>query len=118
MTTPGESELSAHGFFWEEGLHFPLTRKETTSMVAAALQEDDTKHDITTAATILSNRRARCRLVARQTGEVSGRARACEAFEQVDRDVTIRIEREDGSRVTPETPVMFLSGHASGLLSA
>jgi nicotinate-nucleotide pyrophosphorylase (carboxylating) len=32
--------------------------------------------------------------------------------------VTIRVDREDGSRVTPETPVMFLSGHASGLLSA
>jgi nicotinate-nucleotide pyrophosphorylase (carboxylating) len=114
----GESELSAHGFFWEEGLHFPLTKKETTAIVATALEEDDTKHDITTAATILSNRRARCRLVARQTGVVSGLALACEAFEQLDRDVTIRIEREDGSRVTPETPVMFLSGHASGLLSA
>ena len=118
MKKNGESELSAHGFFWEEGLHFPLTKKETTAIVATALEEDDTKHDITTAATILSNRRARCRLVARQTGVVSGLALACEAFEQLDRDVTIRIEREDGSRVTPETPVMFLSGHASGLLSA
>ena len=118
MTKSGESELSAHGFFWEEGLHFPLTRKETTTIVAAALQEDDTKHDITTAATILSNRRARCRLVARQTGVVSGLALACEAFEQLDPAVTIRVDREDGSRVTPETPVMFLSGHASGLLSA
>jgi nicotinate-nucleotide pyrophosphorylase (carboxylating) len=118
MTTPGESELSAHGFFWEEGLHFPLTRKETTAMVAAALQEDDTKHDITTAATIRSNRRARCRLVARQSGVVSGLALASEAFEQLDPAVTIRVDRDDGSRVTPETPVMFLSGHASGLLSA
>jgi nicotinate-nucleotide pyrophosphorylase (carboxylating) len=118
VTKSGESELSAHGFFWEEGLHFPLTRKETTTIVAAALQEDDTKHDITTAATILSNRRARCRLVARQTGVVSGLALACEAFEQLDPAVTIRVDREDGSRVTPETPVMFLSGHASGLLSA
>jgi nicotinate-nucleotide pyrophosphorylase (carboxylating) len=118
VTRSGESELSAHGFFWEEGLHFPLTRKETTTIVAAALQEDDTKHDITTAATILSNRRARCRLVARQTGVVSGLALACEAFEQLDPAVTIRVDREDGSRVTPETPVMFLSGHASGLLSA
>jgi nicotinate-nucleotide pyrophosphorylase (carboxylating) len=118
MTRSGESELSAHGFFWEEGLHFPLTRKETTAIVAAALQEDDTKHDITTAATIRSNRRARCRLVARQPGVVAGLALAAEAFEQLDPAVTIRVDREDGSRVTPETPVMFLSGHASGLLSA
>jgi nicotinate-nucleotide pyrophosphorylase (carboxylating) len=114
----GENELAAHGFFWEEGLHFPLTKKETAAVIAAALEEDDTKHDITTAATVLSDRRARCRLVARQTGVVSGLALACEAFEQLDPAVTIRVERPDGSRIRPDTPVMFLSGHARGLLSA
>lgn len=118
MNTRREGELAAHGFFREEGLHFPLTKKETTAIVSAALQEDDTKHDITTAATVLSNRRARCRLVARQTGVIAGLALACEAFEQLDPAVTIRIEHEDGARIRPETPVMFLSGHARGLLSA
>jgi nicotinate-nucleotide pyrophosphorylase (carboxylating) len=113
-----ESELAAHGFYWEEGLHFPLTKKETTAVVAAALEEDDAKHDITTAATVLSNRRARCRLVARQTGVISGLALAAESFQQLDKAVTIRIEHDDGSRTTPPTPVMFLSGHATGLLSA
>ena len=118
MSVRRESELAAHGFFWEEGLAFPLTGKETTAIVAAALQEDDTKHDITTAATIVSNRRARCRLVARQTGIIAGLALACEAFEQLDPAVTIRIDHPDGARISPETPVMFLSGHAGGLLSA
>ncbi|HEX9309800.1 MAG TPA: carboxylating nicotinate-nucleotide diphosphorylase [Gemmatimonadaceae bacterium] len=118
MSVRRESELAAHGFFWEEGLAFPLTGKETTAIVAAALQEDDTKHDITTAATIVSNRRARCRLVARQTGIIAGLALACEAFEQLDPAVTIRIDHPDGTRISPETPVMFLSGHAGGLLSA
>jgi nicotinate-nucleotide pyrophosphorylase (carboxylating) len=113
-----ESELAAHGFVWEEGLHFPLTKKETTAIVAAALQEDDTRHDITTAATVKSNRRARCRLVARQTGVIAGLPLACEAFEQLDPAVTIRIEHGDGTRIRPDTPVMFLSGHAVGLLSA
>ena len=113
-----ESELAAHGFVWEEGLHFPLTKKETTAIVAAALQEDDTRHDITTAATVKSNRRARCRLVARQAGVIAGLPLACEAFEQLDPAVTIRIEHEDGTRIRPDTPVMFLSGHAVGLLSA
>ena len=72
MIRRGESELGAHGFFWEEGLHFPLTKKETTRLVSAALEEDDTKHDITTAATVKSNRRARCRLVSRQSGVIAG----------------------------------------------
>lgn len=118
MTPRRESELAAHGFYWEEGLHFPLTKKETTAIVAAALEEDDAKHDITTAATVLSDRRARCRLVARQTGVISGLPLAREAFEQLDKAVTIRTEHEDGSRIDPQTPVMFLSGHARGLLSA
>ena len=113
-----ESELAAHGFFWEEGLHFPLTAKETRSIVAAALEEDDTRHDITTAATVVSDRRARCRLVARQSGVIAGIKLACDAFEQLDKAVTIRIDHDDGSKVRADMPVMFLSGHARGLLSA
>src|SRR6266550_2564330 len=117
MTPRSESELAAHGFYWEEGLHFPLTKKETAALVAWALEEDDAKHDITTAATVVSDRRARCRLVARKAGVISGLELAREAFSQLDKAVTIRIEHEDGSRIRPETPVMFLSGHARGLLS-
>jgi nicotinate-nucleotide pyrophosphorylase (carboxylating) len=118
MTSRRESELAAHGFYWEEGLHFPLTKKETKALVAAALKEDDAKHDITTAATVVSDRRARCRLVARQTGVISGLALARDAFEQMDKAVTIRTDQDDGARVKPQTPVMLLSGHARGLLSA
>jgi nicotinate-nucleotide pyrophosphorylase (carboxylating) len=118
MRNESENELRAHGFFWEEGLHFPLTKKETKVLVATALEEDDTRHDITTAATVTSNRRARCRLVSRQSGVISGLPLACEAFEQLDPAVTMRIEYADGSRIKPQTPVMFLSGHARGILSA
>ncbi|MDQ6769164.1 MAG: carboxylating nicotinate-nucleotide diphosphorylase [Gemmatimonadota bacterium] len=118
MSSGRDTELAAHGFFWEEGLHFPLTTKELRVVVATALEEDDTKHDITTAATVVSDRRARCRLVARQTGVIAGLALACEAFEQLDKAVTIRVDHRDGSKVTRDTPVMFLSGHARGLLSA
>ena len=117
--TPGrESELAAHGFYWEEGLHFPLTKTELKVVVAAALEEDDARHDITTAATVLSDRRARCRLVARQAGVMAGLALAQEAFEQLDKTVTIRVEHHDGSRTAAKTRVMFLSGHARALLSA
>jgi nicotinate-nucleotide pyrophosphorylase (carboxylating) len=117
--TPGrESELAAHGFYWEEGLHFPLTKTELRAVVAAALEEDDARHDLTTAATVLSDRRARCRLVSRQTGVLAGLALAHEAFEQLDKTVTIRVEHQDGSRTDAKTPVMFLSGHARALLSA
>jgi nicotinate-nucleotide pyrophosphorylase (carboxylating) len=118
MTPRRESELAAHGFYWEEGLYFPLTKTELKAAVAAALEEDDARHDITTAATVLSDRRARCRLVSRQTGVLAGLALAHEAFEQLDKTVTIRVEHQDGSRIDAKTPVMFLSGHARALLSA
>jgi nicotinate-nucleotide pyrophosphorylase (carboxylating) len=118
MSKRRESELAAHGFAWEEGLRFPLTKKELTAIVSAALQEDDVRHDITTAATVMSNRRARCRLVARQAGVIAGLSLACEAFEQLDTAVTMRVEHADGTRVGPQTPVMFVSGHARGVLSA
>jgi len=118
MTHRRETELAAHGFYWEEGLHFPLTKKETAALVAYALEEDDTRHDITTAATVVSDRRARCRLVARRQGVIAGLALASEAFAQLDKAVTIRIEHDDATRVESAMPVMFLSGHARGLLSA
>ena len=91
---------------------------ELKATVAAALEEDDARHDITTAAAVLSDRRAGCRLVSRQAGAIAGLALANEAFEQLDKTVTIRVEHEDGSRVGAKTPVVFLSGHARGLLSA
>jgi nicotinate-nucleotide pyrophosphorylase (carboxylating) len=118
MIDEQESELSAHGFYWEEGLHFPLTKKEIRQLVGAALEEDDTKHDITTAATVLSDRRTRCRMVARADGVIAGLPLACEAFERLDKTVTLRIDREDGSHVRPNTPVMFIAGQPRGLLSA
>lgn len=118
MTRRRESELAAHGFYWEEGLHFPLTRKEVTALVAYSLEEDDTRHDITTAATVVSDRRARCRLVSRRPGVIAGLELASEAFRQLDKDVTIRIEHDDATSVESAMPVMFLSGHARGLLSA
>jgi nicotinate-nucleotide pyrophosphorylase (carboxylating) len=117
MTVREENELSAHGFYWEEGLHFPLTKKETHALVAAALKEDDVKHDITTAATVLSDRRARCRMVSRSEGVLAGLPLAVETFQQLDKTVTIRVDREDGSKVRANTPIMFLSGHARGILS-
>jgi nicotinate-nucleotide pyrophosphorylase (carboxylating) len=118
MTAKTDRDLAAHGLFWEEGLHFPLTKKETRAVVAAALEEDDTLHDITTAATVLSDRRARCRLVARDEGVIAGLPLAIEAFEQLDKKVTIRVDRDDGSKVRANTSVMFLSGHARAILSA
>ena len=101
-----------------EGLHFPLDQQTLHAVVRAALQEDGAFSDVTTIATVLSNRRARATLVARRAGVVAGVPLAIEAFRQLDGKMTIRVDVEDGGVVQRGTPVMFLTGHARALLSA
>jgi len=118
MSARTTADLAARGFLPEEGLWFPLTKTESAALVAAALEEDDTKHDLTSVATVLSNRRAGCRMGARQSGVIAGLPLAREAFCQLDAEVHIRSDVEDGAHVSPDTPVMCLSGHARCVLSA
>jgi nicotinate-nucleotide pyrophosphorylase (carboxylating) len=110
--------LAATGLRPEEGVHFPLTLEETHKLVRAALEEDDAFNDITTLATVLSDRRAHGVLVARATGVVCGIPLACEAFRQLHSGVDIRVEQPDGSTVARGTPILALSGHVRALLSA
>jgi len=99
-------------------LLFPLARAAAEKLVHRALLEDGAYTDITTIATVLSNRRARGTLVARQSGVVAGIPLALEAFRLVDPKVSIRIDVEDGIRVEANHPVLFVTGHAREILSA
>jgi nicotinate-nucleotide pyrophosphorylase (carboxylating) len=99
-------------------LRFPLNHDALNSWVQSALNEDGAYNDLTTIATVLSERRARATLVARDSGVVCGVPLALEAFRILDPKVAIRVDVEDGTWVERGTPVLFLSGHARGLLSA
>jgi nicotinate-nucleotide pyrophosphorylase (carboxylating) len=99
-------------------LRFPLTHDALNSWVQSALNEDGAMNDLTTIATVVSERRARAKLVTRDAGVVCGVPLALEAFRIMDPKVAIRVDAEDGTRVDRGTPVLFLSGHARGLLSA
>src|SRR4051812_9962702 len=99
-------------------LSFPLRQQLLEETVRGALQEDGAFNDITTIATIASDRRSRATLVARENCVVCGIPLALEAFRLLDPNVTIRVEHEDGSRVRAGEPVLFVSGHARALLSA
>jgi nicotinate-nucleotide pyrophosphorylase (carboxylating) len=99
-------------------LRFPLSPQELTARVHDALVEDHAFDDITTIATVQSDRRARARLVARQGGILSGVPLAIAAFRGLDAKSAIRVEVEDGSPVRKGDTVLFISGHARGLLSA
>lgn len=102
----------------DEGVLFPLNRRETTTLVRTALEEDGAFNDVTTIATVVSDRRSRCRLVARKAGVIAGLPLAVEAFRQLNPRVTIRVDGEDGRAVSPGSVFVSLSGSARGLLSA
>jgi len=99
-------------------LRFPLRQPELTELVRSALQEDGAFNDLTTIATVVSDRRSRATLVAREAGVVCGVPIALEAFRMLDPKVSIRVDREDGARVSAGDPVLFVTGHARALLSA
>lgn len=102
----------------EEGVLFPLDAKSLATLVRQALDEDQAFDDVTTIATVISTRRSRATMVARDAGVVCGTALAVEAFRQLDPKVTVRIDAEDGTSVPEASPVLFLTGQARGLLSA
>lgn len=110
--------LADRGILPAGPLRFPYARLMTSSMVRDALAEDGANSDITSIATILSERRARCSMIARQDGVIAGIALAREAFKLRDPRASVRAAVKDGQNIVAGTPVMFVTGHARGLLSA
>jgi nicotinate-nucleotide pyrophosphorylase (carboxylating) len=99
-------------------LRFPLRQEVLAETVRSALQEDGAFNDVTTIATVVSDRRSRATLVARESGVVCGVPLALEGFRLLDPKVSIRVDHEDGTHVRAGEPVLFVTGHARGLLSA
>jgi len=99
-------------------LRFPYHQNDLRNLVRSALDEDEAFNDLTTIATVVSDRHARGQLVARGEGVICGVPLAVEAFRQLDPKVTIRVDLEDGARVKKGSNVLYLSGHARALLGA
>ena len=99
-------------------LRFPLKPDATTAVVRAALEEDGAFNDITTVATVHATARARAKLVARQAGVVAGVPLALEAFRILDPTIALRVDLDDGGVAAAGTQVLFISGHARGMLAA
>jgi nicotinate-nucleotide pyrophosphorylase (carboxylating) len=110
--------LAERGLGPPGALRFPYARLKTTSIVHEALEEDDAGNDITSIATILTERRARCRVVARQRGVIAGIPLAREAFRQRDPKASVRSTVKDGQLVDAGAEVLFITGSPRGLLSA
>lgn len=97
----------------------PLPLSMLESSVKAALLEDlGRAGDITSDALVPQGLKATMVLEARQQGIVAGLDVAALAFHLVDPQISMAIERPDGSAVAPGQVIAILSGSARGLLLA
>jgi nicotinate-nucleotide pyrophosphorylase (carboxylating) len=96
----------------------PLPPDVYRDLVRQALDEDIGRGDITTRATIDPAQRARAIILAKSPCVLAGLDVALEAFRQLDPDVSIRVDRADGSRCDAGTVVATIEGRASALLTA
>ncbi|MFC2951962.1 carboxylating nicotinate-nucleotide diphosphorylase [Marinicaulis aureus] len=87
--------------------------------VARALKEDfGDAGDITTAATIPADAKAKAVIAARKPGAIAGVDAALAAFRLTDPAITITIEKDDGARVQKSDVILSIEGPARGVLSA
>jgi len=95
---------------------YRLDPADVTRQVRAALAEDIGGGDLT-AALIPPARRARARIVARETGVLCGRPWVDETFAQLDPGVTLTWHVEDGDRVEDGTMLLELEGSARSIVT-
>lgn len=88
------------------------------ALVRRALEEDIGSGDITTAATVSPQQRARAVLLAKSRCVIAGLDVACEAFRQLDPHVVIERRHADGEMVDVGTEVATFEGAAAALLTA
>ncbi|MBR8642361.1 carboxylating nicotinate-nucleotide diphosphorylase [Streptomyces tuirus] len=94
---------------------FPLEAARTA--VAAALAEDESGQDITTAWSVPEGLAAVAEIRARQCGIAGGLPVVAEVFAQVDPEVTVEALVPDGARLTGDDVLVRLSGSARSLIT-
>src|SRR5687767_7795041 len=87
-------------------------------LVRGALAEDRGRGDLTSAATIAADQRARGAILAKSDLVVAGISVAAETFTQVDPSCVFEVRWGDGSRVQSGEVVALVQGQARGLLEA
>ncbi|TDB79809.1 carboxylating nicotinate-nucleotide diphosphorylase [Micromonospora sp. KC721] len=94
---------------------FPSQAARTA--VAAALAEDESGQDITTAWSVPEGLAAVAEIRARQCGIAGGLPVVAEVFAQVDPEVTVEALVPDGTRLTGDDVLVRLSGSARSLIT-
>src|SRR5688500_11877342 len=100
--------LAERGFVPVRGLRFPYARLMTTTIVRDALEEDGAANHLTSVATIVSDRRQRYVIIAREAGVSAEIPLARESFRHRGPKSSVRAAVRDGQCVNAATPVIFV----------
>lgn len=96
----------------------PPGREAYADLIQRALAEDIGNGDVTTAATVSAEARARGTLLAKAPLVVAGLDIAVEAFRQLDPDVVVEVRWGDGAHVQAGDVIALVTGRARALLTA
>jgi nicotinate-nucleotide pyrophosphorylase (carboxylating) len=96
----------------------PPGREAYAELIQRALAEDVGAGDVTTAATVPSDARARGTLLAKAALVVAGLDIALEAFRQLDPHAVVEVRWADGAHVQAHEAIAFVTGRARALLTA
>lgn len=96
----------------------PPGRQVYADLIRDALAEDIGSGDVTTAATVGPDARARGTLLAKAPLVVAGLDVAMEAFRQLDPEVVVEVRWGDGAHVQARDVIALVTGRARALLTA
>jgi nicotinate-nucleotide pyrophosphorylase (carboxylating) len=109
-------EVATTSLLYPEGFLSPL---EIDAAIERALAEDlGRAGDVTSIATIPAGTAARCVLVARKGGVISGLPLVAAAFRRLDPAIDMKATARDGDSVPAKTALMTIAGDARAVLSA
>lgn len=95
-----------------------MTYDPSLALIELALQEDLSRGDITSEATVPVNRTATAVMLAKQDGVISGIETARAVFARIDPEVQFTPLVSDGERVINGTQLAQISGNARSILAA
>jgi nicotinate-nucleotide pyrophosphorylase (carboxylating) len=85
-------------------------------IIDAALREDIGSGDVTTDSFVSKTAQASARIVARERAIVAGTNTAVEVFRRVDRELRLKVIRNDGSEIDAGETVIEINGRARSIL--
>ncbi len=95
----------------------PDSRK-IRKIIKSALIEDKAYNDITTKAIGHFGKRGTARIIAKQTGVISGIPIAIESFKSINKEISVLKKVKDGSRIKNNETVLIVNGDIEAILKA